>query len=51
MRRRYVCLLGRVMKGDGGTSADGFDTGGLVNMGSATNKTTCVDGEIVMSGN
>ena len=33
-------------KGDDGTSADGFDTGGLVHMGSATNETTCVDGEI-----
>ena len=37
-------------KGDGGTSADNFGTGGLIDMGSATNGTTCVDGEIVTSG-
>lgn len=27
-----------------------LDTGGLVDMGGATNETTCVDGEIVISG-
>ena len=31
-------------------SADGFDVGGLVNMGGATGGTSCVDGEIVASG-
>lgn len=31
-------------------SADGCETGGLVYMGSATNETTCVDGEIVRAG-